>query len=165
MLNEGTVTFTITAAQLNALDSTKQTLVTFADDGVVRVPKRLELRRNPGTAYTIAAGEYPKKKPGRDGDYYDTAAGANQGGSSMFVEVTSQNDSFHRMWFEVDTDGFLDATTIQNRVVFPQVESGEYKSGAKAVKLGIRTTISGGTGTLEGTLFFDEYRLTMPMAR
>lgn len=164
MLNEGTVTFSISATQLNALDSTKQTLVTFADDGVIRVPRRLELRRNAGTAYSITLGNRPKSKA-RDGDYFDTAAEGHQGGANLFVEVTSQNDSFHRMWFDVDTEGFLDVATEQSRVVLPRTESRVYKDGAKDVKLGIKSSIASGTGSLEGTLFFDEYRLTMPMAR
>jgi len=164
MRNDRSVTFSISAATLNTADTTAVTLATFPDDGVVRVPDRLEIRREAGTAYTITLGAYPK--PGLvEGDYPDSYSEGFRGGEFIQIYEGVTGSSSPRTWFQVKADGFLDSATEQDRIAFPQLASREFKKNVTSLILEINRSISGGTGSLVGTLFWKDYGVTVPIGR
>lgn len=165
MRNDRSVTFELTASNINALDGTAVALVTFPDDGVIRVPERLELRREAGTAYTLTKGNYPDKPP-VSGDYFDSyTEGFESGNYLQFYEGTV-GSSAPRVWFKVDAEGFLDVATNQDRITFPKLALKEFKDNVTSLLVEYRGRgISGGTGSVKGTLFFKEYGVTLPIGR
>lgn len=165
MSNDRSVTFSITAAEVNALDGTAKTLITFLDDGVIRVPERLEIRREAGTAYTITKGDYPLT-PAVGGDYPDSYTEGFEGGNVLQIYEGTVNSSSPRVWFKVKVDGFLTATTKQDRVVFPNNALREYKDNVTSLLIEYRGRgIASGTGVVSGTVFFKEYAVTTPIGR
>jgi hypothetical protein len=164
MRNDRSVTFEITATNMNLADSTDQTLVTFPDDGVIRVPDRIELKREAGTAYTIDIGAYPKSRL-VDGDAPDSYEEGFGGGMFLKVYEGVVGAGGGRTWFLVDTEGFLDVATEQNRIAFPKLSAKSWNENVTSLKLRLSGSVSGGTGSLKGTVFFKEYGITGPMGR
>jgi hypothetical protein len=163
--NARSVTFSLTAANVNALDGTAITIATFPDDGVIRVPTRLEIRRNSGTAYTVTPGDYPRLRL-QEGDVEDSYASGFSGGNFIRVYEGTVGSSSPRTWFQLKAEGFIDVATAQNRIAFPHNASREFKDNVTSLLIEYQgQAIASGTGTVEGTVFFDEYGVTLPMGR
>jgi len=160
--NDRSVTFEITAANLNLADTVNQTLATFPEDGVVRVPERIELRREAGTAYTIDIGSYPKPKL-VDGDTADSYEEGFGGGMFIHVYADVIGGGGARTWFLVDSEGFLDSASEKSQIMFPKLSAKSWKDNVTSLKLRLNGSVSGGTGSLKGTVFFKEYGITTPI--
>jgi len=160
--NDRSVTFEITAANLNLADSTAQTLVTFPNDGVVRVPERIELRKEAGTAYTIVNPD-PTNRYLVEGDAPDSYTDGFRGGLTIRVYEGVYGGGGGRTWFQVGIEGFLDESTEQSRIAFPNLNSKEFQPSVISLSLGLSGIVSSGTGSLKGTVFFKEYGITTPI--
>lgn len=162
LVNSGSLAFTILAADVNTLDTTPVTIETFrTNTGLIRIPTRLELVKAAGTAYTI---ENPKEElrygakvllPPPFGSYSDNF----DGGSFLVIR-----DNNGIVFFRVPLQGFLDSASEQIRVSFAALPSGTFKPGStstdrEAFTLEAQLTVktSGGTGSLKGRIYFDEY--------
>jgi len=164
-MNEVQIVFSIPAASVNALDGTAVTLVTFPDDGNVRVPERLEIRREAGTAYTLTKGTQPLK-PAVGGDYFDSYSEGFEGANILQVYEGTVGSSTPRAWFKVKADGLLDVATEQSRVVFPNNALKEFKDGVTSLKIEYRGQgIASGTGSLVGSLHLKEFGIVQPIGK
>jgi hypothetical protein len=164
MRQEHSVTFEITATNMNLADSTDQTLVTFPNDGRIRVPERIELRREAGTAYTISNPDGVDRKL-VEGDVPDSYAEGFSGGLFLRVVEKLRNGGGGRTWFRVGLPGFIDVATEQDRVSFPNRNSRDFKPTVTSLILRLSGAVSAGTGSVKGTIFFKEYGPTLPIGR
>ena len=159
MPGQAMVPFEITATNLNLADTTLQTIQTFPDDGLIRIPTRLELRRDAGTAYALTfqggrrAGQRKTETFQREVDSY--TAIFSQG--AFLVIESKDDDDRSRPHMFIPIEGFLDVATAQTRLVFPLVDNHVFRAGATSFTLRSLVGLASGTGSLFGRLYFDEY--------
>ena len=159
-MNQVIFPFTLTAAYLNGSDTGDQalTLTWPTNSQVIRVPRRLELTRNAGTAYTLgsASPSFREDKLRQAGNYADFFSG---GKFLVFRDDGEGNYGTYgyRAFFYVPMENFLDQASSKSVVVFPYLDGQTFKPGATSYKIHTTCSISGGTGTLSGVLYFDEY--------
>jgi hypothetical protein len=160
--NQAVVPFTVSATNLNLLDSTPITLFTTATDGMIRVPTRLMLTKAAGTAYTITPfggfeGDFVEG--GTLDSYSDALApGANLVVTEVEREVTGAGKQVRRL-FSVPLVGFLDQTSAQSRLVLPHVAPRVWSSGVVEWDVRLTAGVAGGTGALTGLVYFDQFPL------
>ena len=158
-MNSLIVPFTITAANLNLADQADQAIITFtSNDRLVRIPVRLELRKEAGTAYTLAPlgisdeiGAFRFKNSQRPDPLTGSYSDLFSGNQYLIVK-----DNLGQPFFKVPAVGFLDQATAQNRVAIADVSGYTLKSGASSFSLRVGVGISGGTGSLSGRLYLEE---------
>ena len=156
------IPFTITATNLNLADTTEQTIVNFPSDNRIRVPIRLELLKEAGTAYTISeAGGF--RVDSVDGNTTDSYTDLFRGGAFVTVISTArENESSQSQgvaFFYVPMVGFLDQTGIERRLALASVRPRVFRTGATKMKLRLTANVASGTGSLHGRLYYDEYSL------
>lgn len=155
--------FTITATNVNLADSSPYTIHTFrADTNIIRVPVRLELQKDEGTAYTlsnISENTLDKRSIERRQDTVDTLAAGYHGGAFVVVEsCTNRNET--RPFFWVPAKGFLDQTQAEKRLALPVLSGAWFRPGQEVTfRLRVTCTIASGTGSLQGRLYYEEFPL------
>ena len=158
-MNQVVVPFSLTATQVNALGATPITLISFANDRRVRIPTRLELIKESGTAYTITVtGEtfLPVAQSGQR--VPDSYAGFFAGGAFLVLEAVDENGSGRPYAFVPET-GFLSVASEQTRLIVPEIDGQAFRTGAVSFAIRSSAVLSSGTGGLRGRLYFDEYPL------
>lgn len=167
---EHAVKFSVSAANLNLADTTPYVFFDpYVNTRMVRVPTRLELKRNAGTAYTVANVQ-PSQSQGvgsrdhpikADLDSYTVGFG---GGQWVLIEgvtdLTTGNAvtaRYENTFFAIPIINFLDKTTEKSIVVFPFLDGRIFNPGDLKFRLRTTCNISGGTGSLDGILYFTEY--------
>ena len=154
--NEIITSFEIGATALNLADTTSVTLIDFPDDGLVRVPTRLELRRAAGDAYVLTGEKRSTRALQNFQTTIDSYSTLFQGGSRLVVE--SQDELGRgRSHIFVPIEGFLDVATEQKLIAFARADGHVFKSGATSFVLRLTTSIASGTGSLFGRLYFDVF--------
>jgi hypothetical protein len=153
---EASVPFEITATNLNLADYVNQTICTFPASDLVHVPSGLRLFKAAGTAYTLttnatteenrAAEKFPHAPP--HASYSDMFGG----GKFMYII-----DSIGVVYFKIPLTGFLDVATAQRRISFASRSGGTFNVGATGLYLRMGCGVSAGTGSLTGTLYYEDY--------
>lgn len=152
------VPFTVSETNLNLSDTADQTIISLSsNDRMIRIPVRLELRKEAGTAYTLSplgmedhtSGRFKKslRPDPLTGSYSDLFSG------NQYLIV---KDNLGQPFFQVPAVGFLDQATAQNRVSIADTAGYTLKPGASSFSLRLGVSISGGTGTLSGRLYLEE---------
>jgi len=166
MLRKTMMTFTVSATNMNLADTVPYTIATIADStsDFVKVPVRLELQKDAGTAYTITDPDN-----GREGirgrvlgeKYFDPQNYASQFGGGDFLIVEGADDKNRAVaYFYVPLDGFLNSAAVQKRLVFANTAGMTFgRPVPTKFRLRVSRNIASGTGSLRGRLFFDEYTL------
>ena len=153
------IPFEITATNLNLADTSLQTIHSFPNDGFIRVPTRLELKRDAGTAYTLS---YPggKKSGQRKVENFqrevDSYTAIFSGGPFLVIE-SKDDDDRSRPHIFIPEEGLLDVATAQTRLVFPLRDNHVFRAGATSFTLRSLAGLASGTGSLFGRFYFDEY--------
>ena len=153
------VPFTIGATDVNTADSSAVTIANISSaSNIVQVPTHIIVSKAAGTAYTLSYQGSPKyalEQLGAPDSYSDGfAAGAN-----LLVSEEIFSSGPTRLLFSIPLEGFLDQTTLQARVAFPLPRVRVWKQGPVSYKLQFSVGVSGGTGSLSGRIYFDEYPL------
>lgn len=152
------IPFTITATNLNLADTSPQTIITFADDNLIKIPTRLELSREAGTAYTLTAPAYKNQRVENFQQTIDTYSAMFAGGSYLVIEAVD-DDGRGRPFFFVPALGFLDSASNQRRLSFPVINGDTFRTGATKFRLRLTVNAASGTGSLLGRLYFDKYSI------
>ena len=151
------VPFTIDEDEVNTLDTVPVSLGTVSGaSSLVRVPTRIELRRKAGTAYAVtrlsqsgdvANTKYEEFFPVLTERTWDVPA----------LVVREVNDAGYpvRRIFSIPID-FLTETSATGVVAFP-VGGLTFDQGDITLEIASGVGLSGGTGDLEGRVYFDEY--------
>ena len=162
-MKEIVIPFTLTAAQVNTLDTVKTVVVTFSSDEYVRIPKRLLLKKAAGTAYafTKTGGRDSRVTEGNTPESYSD--GFDGGAIIQIVEVENSqtvdgsNLFGGRVVFNVPAENFLDSALAKTLVALPSSNSLIFESYASDFVIRSTASIASGTGGLEGWLVFEEY--------
>ena len=162
-MKEIVIPFTLTAAQVNTLDTVKTVVVTFSSDEYVRIPKRLLLKKAAGTAYafTKTGGKNSFVVEGNTPESYSD--GFDGGAIIQIVEVENSqtvdgsNLFGGRVVFNVPAEGFLDSALAKVRVALPSSNALVFEDYASDFVIRSTAGIASGTGGLEGWLVFEEY--------
>lgn len=155
------IPFTVSATNLNLLDTVEKTLVTFPSDNLVRVPVRLEVNKAAGTAYSLT---YPGgfKPPDFEIDGADSYSDLFQGGANLLILETLRSEDAgdqERVLFSVPLHRFLDVATSESRLVLPNPRARTFTTDAVSLKARLTCNIASGTGALNGRLYFEQYTL------
>lgn len=125
------IPFTLTAAQVDTLDTTAVTIATLTNNSqIVRVPDHLVLSIGSGDAYTSGA---------------DTR-----------LEVYDDDGS---IWFAVGVTGFLTGGAAAYRVALPTSMAKAFAGGNYIIYIRASNTVAKGTASssLKGEVYFNEY--------
>jgi len=153
---DAVATFEIGATALNLADTTSVTLIDFPNDGMIRVPTRLELRRAAGDAYALSGERRSTRTVQNFQTTVDSYTSLFQGGPYLVVE--SKDDlGRDRPHIFVPLEGLLDNASEQKIIAFPRVDGHVFRSGATRFILRLTSTVASGTGSLFGRLYFDVY--------
>src|SRR3990170_5653866 len=134
-MNEIVIPFTITATDVNLLDTADFTVISLqSNDRIVRVPIRLELYKAAGTAYTLAP-IYQNRKEGYSPELVDFYSGGT------FLAV---RDSYGQVFFKVQLEGFLDRANAGSLVALP-VGGITLRPGSSEFTVHTTVPVSGGT--------------------
>ena len=162
-MKEIVIPFTLTAAQVNTLDTVKTTIVTFSSDAYIRIPKRLMLKKAAGTAYALTQGN-DSRVGIIEGDAVESYADAFAGGATLQVIETQSAQTIEgkglsggRVVFSVPEEGFLDSTSAQVRIAIPSSRARVFRDAPSSFVINSTASIASGTGGLEGWLVFEEY--------
>jgi len=161
-MNSFIVPFDLTADQVNALDTTPVDLGSFGPsvDSLVRVPARAEVWRDAGTAYTITpvSGSIRSDTVSEFDNMFSEVKPISPA-MELVVRRKDSRGAYGEAIFRIPT-GLLENTTLTGLVVMP--EPGQsYTGGDLSLTIEALTTISGGTGSIHGLLYFDEYSLPL----
>ena len=74
------------------------------------------------------------------------------GGKFMYII-----DSIGVVYFKIPLAGFLDVATAQRRISFASRSGGTFNVGATGLYLRMGCGVSAGTGSLTGTLYYEDY--------
>lgn len=128
------VQFSLTAAEVNVIDTTAtfKTLKTLlTNTNIARVPVRLEITKEAGTAYTVGAG--------------------------CRIQIKDNNGA---VLFDFPAAGFLDQATAEGRVVMGSTAGKAFKDGgATSFVMSATASLASGTGAVKGRLYFDEFQV------
>jgi hypothetical protein len=165
--------FSVTATNLNLADTTEQSLFTFHEPAhVIWVPKALTLVREAGTVYTV--GDIVKRPlqktlattrsdaivptENRSLDFYLTET---RSGRTTRTRLVFQAPAKELLGAKKGSSGFDSALQDDVRMVLTPVVDGQWWQEDKFIALTLvsNVSISGGTGSLLGELFFDQYAI------
>ena len=150
--------FTIAAADVLTLDGTAVEIASFPDnDNVVRVPVRLEIGKEAGTAYDITYNaSFPLARPVADieGDFGSKGFITSGIGGGAYLVV---RDDYGRPFFHVPADLLLATAAVSQFVAFPNLNGVALAPGRNTFSVIANVGIATGTGDITGRLYFDEY--------
>ena len=149
------IPFEVSAADLNLADTAGYTLYSFSSSNLLKVPIRLELCKDAGTAYTVTAPQYVVRKVEYFQASVDNYAEQFQGGSFLIVESRDAQGRSKPL-FVTPLTGFLDSASEERRLVFPCCVGDTYRAGATSIVLRTTVNVASGTGSLKGRLYIDE---------
>jgi hypothetical protein len=185
MANQIVATFTLTADQTNALETTAVTLFEFGDStALIRVPTRIELVKESGTAYAITrtlpgqilslaadgagrGAQAPNRGPSNS---VFTAPGVRNrsylnGNSTDEAEAARDGEAFlfvrddySRVLFSIPA-AFLQSAARTNVVAFPALSGAAFRDGRNSFSIISNVALASGVGSLSGRIYFDEYAL------
>jgi hypothetical protein len=154
------IPFTLTAALLNALDSTPLNIVTDLPCTYVYVPKYVTLWKQAGTAYTLSPGQETDIARTDKVESDDSASDLHgfRGSGLLLTEVQRVTGTLiqERAVFHIPTKGFLDLGAASGRLVLPLSNIKVFRTGSPRFRIICLDTISGGTGTVNGWLYFEK---------
>lgn len=168
------IKFEITATNLNLADTADQTIYTFIENSAVaRVPSRLLLNRVSGTGYTVGNRRGDLIGSATERAAKDTYDLSDVGRQTAFLEffLTDSRASgrkvrpiFRAPIADLNLQGVttnnIDTGAKTGLVALPLVTEGSSTYVAdqfKSLVLRSNVTLSGGTGSLLGEFYFDEY--------
>lgn len=157
-----TVPFTVSSASILTLNTVPVAIATFGGDDRIRVPARLEINKPASsTAYAITYVQ-PYADPTSRGvaptldengnytrEYYKTTFG---GGAYLIIR-----DDYGHPFFWIPADALLQTTARSSFVCLPSLDGQAFQPGRNVFYMTSGVPIATGTGTLNGTLFFEEY--------
>jgi len=162
------VPVSLTATEINALDTTEATAWTFPTTGnVVRIPRSLNLVRASGTLYTV--GDISKSRLGQDlavtrshGEEEDVLS---QPWLLFYLKGTRGVDYRERLVFRVPIKELLnektnhyDTTQSETRLIVEPFSNGLWWQPNQFSSLVVvsNVSLSGGTGSVTGEFWFEE---------
>ena len=168
------VEFSLTADEVNALDTTPVDIATIgstSDTALVRVPVRAEIWRDAGTAYVVdnVLGKFQDGElfahlntapltPSRAATSGDAADISNiLPAKALWIRSAEKHGESGPVIFSVPA-GILENAQKSGMVVMP--EAGQsFVGGQLKLTIEAGTGIASGTGALHGRLYFEEYAL------
>lgn len=159
---EFVIPFTLTAAQVNTLDTSPVSIVSSMKSNYVYIPKRLVLKKNSGTGYTLAAPaltEIPRTD--RVEGFFNTADEFAFTDSLVVSETLRESGTkfSERPIFAVKVDTFLSSSAEKTLVALPISDQRVFQPGSTRYRIRLMSGVSGGTGSLEGWLYLDEFAI------
>jgi hypothetical protein len=156
------IPFTLTAAQINTLDTAPVSLVSGMKSTYVYIPKRLALKKAAGTAYTLSLLHDIGSQ--RDDSAISLESDSHVHGFNSGILVSEVRRAIgtsfeERAVFWTPSRGFLDSSQARTKVVLPRPELQEFNEGSSRFRIQVMDTISGGTGSVEGWLYFEEHAI------
>lgn len=159
------VPFTLTADQVNSLNSTPVVVASFGGTRMLRVPKYLKLWRNAGAAYTVtpaAQGNAPVPSNTvvyhpDDAPVLDTVRPANQ----LIIyeascDVHPERADRGTILFRIPIFDLLVSGTTESHMIVTAEPGLVLRPAARDLKIESLASISGGTGSIRGAVFFEE---------
>lgn len=159
-MNTFVIPFDLTADQVNALDTTRISLGSFGPSvaSLIRVPVRAEIWRDAGTAYTVTpvSGSVRSDTVSEFDNMFSDIKGLFPARELWISGVDSRGERGSTM-FRIPT-AILENPGLCGMIVMP--EAGQtFIGGEFGIFIEAGTTISGGTGSLHGRLYFEEFAL------
>ena len=157
------IPFTLTAAQVNTLDTSPVSIVTGLESTLIYEPKKLILKKNAGTAYALTASVHPGDAPRGVvvGDSDSTSIEFSFNSGLVVSEVQRESGSLfsERPVFYVPSDGFLNSARAQSRIALPYLSARVFQPGTQRFRIRLLDSIASGTGSLEGWLCFEQHSI------
>lgn len=143
------IAFTITAAQLNAADTSDITVVSLPSNSrLVRVPVRIEAVREAGDAYTITRYNDTQQK-----EWVDIYGDFVKRGEFLVVQ-----DEDGLPLFYIRLDNFINRADANAIVVMANTNARTFTPGNSSTFTARATVdLSGGTGSVTGFFVFEEF--------